>query len=146
MKKFTFKLNKVLEVKTIELKQHQKSLSEASQKKIAAHEELEQHLAYTNNFVSRLNNVTTNNAGALQLFYDYFHRLLNEAEQKEKTVSQMEDVEKRVREKLIAIQKEQKVLEKLKEHELQKFLERFHKDEQNTLDELAVLKYSKGKQ
>ncbi|RMF54745.1 MAG: hypothetical protein D6748_16050 [Calditrichaeota bacterium] len=147
MKGFKFKLNKVLEVKNIRLQQQQKVLMEAALKKLAANQELEQKKAATNSYKKKLEKLNTLKAGMLNLYYGYYHQLLDELEQSEELLHQMIEMENSAREELIGIQKEQKILEKLKEHERHRFLEEFQQNEQKQIDEMAIIGFlKKGKQ
>lgn len=145
MKEFKFKLNKVLEVKKIELKQQQKVLSDAAKKKLEAYQAMEQQQNAASSFASRLKTITQHSAGALNIYYDYYHHLLDEAKQKEMEMYQLAEMEEQERQRLISVQKEQKVLEKLKEHEQEKFLDDISKNDQNSLDEIAVIRFFKNR-
>ncbi len=145
MKGFKFKLNKVLAVKKIELKQQQKVLSEASKKKLEAYQAMEQQQNAASSFAARLKTINQHSAGVLNLYYDYFHHLLDEAKQKEMELYQLAEKEEQERQRLISVQKEQKVLEKLEEQEQEKFLDGINRNAQNSLDEIAVIRFFKNR-
>jgi flagellar FliJ protein len=63
--------------------------------------------------------------------------LLSKEEKKKRTLREIEEE----REKLIALMKEKKILEKLKEKQFKSFLSQSEKAEQKQNDEIATLKY-----
>jgi flagellar FliJ protein len=67
--------------------------------------------------------------------------LLSKEEKKRRTLKEIEEE----REKLIALMKEKKILEKLKEKQSKNFLYQSEKAEQKQNDQIATLKYSSSK-
>jgi len=137
MNGFKFKLNKVLEVKDVEFRQQQKDLSDAAQQKHKAHEKLAAKRNSTEKYAKGLDDVQIQNAGNMHLGYDHYHFLLEEVKQQHEHVVNLGKKEDAEREKLIRVQRECKVLEKLKEKEFEKFQADIAKQVQNSIDELA---------
>jgi len=137
MNGFKFKLNKVLEVKDVEFRQQQKDLSVAAQQKHKAHQKLSAKRNSTEKYAKSLDDVQIQNAGNMHLSYDHYHFLLEEVKQQQEHVVNLGKKEDAEREKLIRVQRECKVLEKLKEKEFEKFQADIAKQVQNSIDELA---------
>lgn len=139
MKSFKFKLNKILEVKEIELKQRQRELSEAMHRRDRAENELQEQIAVADRFVSQLKKRHFHSAGEISQHYEYYHSLLEEVKAREKIVDDCRGAEDAARQKLLAAQKEQKILQRLKDKELERYWEALQKEDQELIDELAVL-------
>ena len=140
MKKgFKFRLNKVLEVKDVEFKQQQKDLSDASHEKRQAYQQLLEKQSSTESFEQELDNISLVNAGDMRLQYGHFHSLLDEVEHHQQQVTTLAEREDQEREKLLKVQRERKVLEKLREKELERFRQDYLRQSQNEIDELAVM-------
>jgi flagellar FliJ protein len=79
------------------------------------------------------------------LEYNAYLALLNEkiASQKEYVNSLQEDADK-IRENVLKIMQERKMLDKLKEHKYQNYLDENKREEQQLLDEVAGNKYERG--
>ncbi len=137
MNGFKFKLNKVLEVKDVKFRQQQKDLSNAAQQKQNAHQKLEAKRNSTEKYAKSLDDVQIQNAGNMHLSYDHYHYLLQELKQQQEHLVNLEKQEDLEREKLIRVQRECKVLEKLKEKEFEKFQADIARQAQNSIDELA---------
>jgi len=139
MKKFKFRLEKILDVKEIELKKLQKDLSVKIEEKNRAEEILQQLIDTTNDYARRLDADTPHSAAEFDLHFSYFHQLLEEAEIQKEVIHKLEEEENSIREKLMAVQREQKMLANLKENARQKYMDEVLKSEQKILDEFAIL-------
>ncbi len=139
MKKFKFRLEKVLDVKEIELKKVQKELSDKMDEINREEERLYRMISTTNEYAQFLETMTPKSAAELDLQFSYFHQLLEEVEAQKEAVEKLKEEEKTVRQKLIAVQREQKMLTNLKENARQKYVDEVLKSEQKILDEFAIL-------
>lgn len=75
----------------------------------------------------------------------YLKRLQHEKDRQKEIVKQQQKNVDNIREKLVEIMKERKVLENLKERKFQEYLKEENKKEQQQVDELVSFKESNGK-
>jgi flagellar FliJ protein len=136
---FTFRLNKVLEVKEVQYKQQQKGLMLAAQRKTQAQRQLIEKQQHTREFAEQLSRPRRLSAGALYLSYAHYMSLIDEMNEQERHLMSLEEKEKQEREKLMAVHKERKILETLREKEYDKYQLNMIKRDQKELDELASI-------
>ncbi len=139
MKEFKFKLNKVLEVKDVEFRQQQRDLVSATRQKSVAFHKLREKQYSVESYADYLENAPAQRAGELRQHYEHYHFLLEDCKSQEQHVLNLEEIESREREKLLQVQKERKILEKLREKELTQFRESYARQAQNALDEMALI-------
>ena len=132
-------MHKILEVKEIELKQRQRDLSGVMEQRIQAETILQEMMKQADQFVQRLKEQQFRRAGEISQHYDYYHSLMEEIKTQEKVVESFLQKEEETRQKLLDAQKEQKILQRLKEKELERYWEALQKEDQDLIDELAVL-------
>ncbi|RMG69298.1 MAG: flagellar export protein FliJ [Calditrichaeota bacterium] len=139
MKGFKFRLESVLDVKTTELRHVQKEHASAQQAVLEARQELEALTRERDAYARSLNQLQEQEAGDWQLRWDYLHHLNLQLQGLQEQLLQLEQKREEVRQKLVKIRREQKVLENLKQRAREKFLEESRRNEQKAIDELAVL-------
>lgn len=139
MKKFKFRLQKVLDVKEINLKQRQRDLASQIEETLQARQVLENIRQTATGFAYQLEKLSNLRAADLELQYAYFHQLLQEVQHQKNVVNELQRKETEARMRLIETRREQKMLANLKMNAEKKFLESQWKEEQNNLDELAIL-------
>ncbi len=139
MARFKFRLDKVLEVKEIALKQEQRRLSDINQRRhqlLESRHQLEQAMEEC---MGQINRLESSQVDLLASYHTYLHQIMQEIRQLENQLYQLDEEEMKVRQRLQEIQKEKKVLENLKERKYARFLKEQDRLEQATLDELALL-------
>ncbi|NOX36599.1 MAG: flagellar export protein FliJ [Calditrichaeota bacterium] len=139
MKKFEFRLEKVLEMKERELQREQKALADLLRKQQEAHELLNEKRIMVEGYIQKMEKVASGEAGTLKTYYEYLQALLQEMYHLQNRIIDLEKQADVQRKKLLDVQKEQKILENLKEQNYQKYLEENKKNEQSFLDEIAML-------
>jgi len=140
MKKFSFSLEKVLEVKEIEEKVIQKNLL------LLQHEifEIEKKIAIIAEKISleRAKVCTLNmeliNSDKIMLHYKYIESLSNETEVYKKTLVTLRINEQKIKLQLIEKSKERKALERLKEIKYEEFRKDYNKEQQLFLDDISI--------
>ena len=140
MKKFSFSLEKVLEVKEIEEKVIQKNLL------LLQHEifEIEKKIAIIAEKISseRAKVCTLNmelvNSVKIMLHYKYIESLSNETEVYKKTLATLRINEQKIKLQLIEKSKERKALERLKEIKYEEFRKDYNKEQQLFLDDISI--------
>jgi len=143
MKKFSFSLEKVLEVKEIEEKVIQKNLL------LLQHEifEIEKKIAIIAEKISleRAKVCTLNmelvNSVKIMLHYKYIESLSNETEVYKKTLTTLRINEQKIKLQLIEKSKEKKALERLKEIKYEEFRKDYNKEQQLFLDDISIQNY-----
>ncbi len=139
MKKFKFRLEKVLEMKERELQREQKALADLLRHQQEAHKLLNEKRIMVEGHIQKMENVTSGEAGTLTTYYEYLQTLLQEMYHLQNRIIDLEKQADVQRKKLLDVQKEQKILENLKAQNYQKYLEENKKNEQSFLDEIAML-------
>ncbi|GAB4337327.1 MAG: flagellar export protein FliJ [Calditrichia bacterium] len=139
MKKYRFRLQKVLDVKEVLVKQSQRDLAAAQEEKRQAEEELKRSEQAVKQFARKLEEESFATVAELQQKYDYFYQMLENLDAQKDVVLQMDQKVEKVRQKLIQNQRNRKVLAALKEKSYQDYLEKVKLEEQIALDEMAIL-------
>lgn len=139
MRGFRFRFNKILEVKEVELKQRQRDLSAAIRARVDALARQTGKEREIESFSAKLMRLELEKAGDLSIQYRYYHDLVRDLRSLQELVALLEKKENIARENLISVQKEQKILQKLREKEYEEFVQSALKETQSAIDELAVL-------
>jgi len=143
MKRFVFRLEKVMEARRSWEKVRQKELTEARETLDAEHSmlkslEREQHGRQEE---IRERGKTGVSAGEMVVYYTYLMKLFEDiAGQRTKVVGLEEEVEKR-RAALLGASKERKILENLREHQIVSYRKRLNRAEQAFMDELSHMPF-----
>lgn len=139
MARFKFRLEKVLEVKEIALKQEQRRLSDINQKRHHLLQTRHQLEGIMEDCMQQINQLENSQVDLLASYHTYLHQIMQDIRQLEQQLFQLDEEEMKIRHKLQEIQKEKKVLENLRDKRYARFLKDQERQEQNTLDELALL-------
>ena len=138
MARFKFRLEKVLEVKEIALKQEQRRLSEIGKKRHQLLQQREQLERTLEECSAKINTLDDTHVNLLSAYYTYLHQIMQEIRQLEDQMYQLDQEELAVQNKLREVQKEKKILQKLKDKNYQRFVKEQQEHEQAILDELAL--------
>lgn len=148
MKKFKFRLQKLLEIRVKKEDLAKQAFSKAQKQlemEIAKKESLIHDLAKEQNNLKEKRKSGSLVSSEEASYKSYFIRLNNMITDQQLTINQtMNEVEKR-REELIEASKEKKVLESLKEKKYEEYLFEANMEEQKFLDELATMGSSRKK-
>ncbi len=139
MARFKFRLEKVLEVKEIAIKQEQRRLSEINEKRQKLLDNRHQLEGLLEECTTKINEMEETEANLISSYYTYLHQIMQEIRQVEEQLFHLDEEEIRVRNKLKEIQKEKKALENLKEKKYARFVQEEQRREQALLDEFALL-------
>jgi len=149
MKKFSFKLQKVIDVKESIEKQKMMELAEAEREVKIEKEKLQKLLTKKQRYIELFTEKKENgpiNASDANQFLRYIDKLRKDIEkQKERIEIKIKEAERR-RNDLIEIVKDKKILEKLRENKLVDYKKDVIKQEQNFLDEVGAVKAARGEQ
>ena len=140
MKKFSFSLEKVLEVKEIEEKVIQKNLL------LLQHEifEIEKKITLIAEKISEVKakvcslSMKQINTVEIMLHYKYIESLTNETEIHKNTINNLRISEQKIKIQLIEKSKERKALERLKEIKYEEFRKEYNKEQQLFLDDISI--------
>lgn len=140
MKKFTFRFEKILQMRMDQENAVKNKLAKINQKIHDKERELEKSLKDNDDFLNYLNESMKNGLMASQLQNmahnkDYLTRLIEKLKH-ELTV--FYDERKRVQAELIEANKQRKVMEKLKEKELQNYKELEAQEEAKVVDQIVT--------
>lgn len=144
MKKFRFRLQKVMEFKEDIEKQRMLVLGEAK-KRVQIEEEKLRNLQHQDqecrNRVSEKESENQINPVEMNLYYQYLKGLEDRMELQGDLILKAEEEAEKKRQALLAVTKERKILEKLKEKRLADYTSELLKKEQFLLDDLASTNY-----
>jgi flagellar FliJ protein len=139
MKKFKFRLQKVLDVKEQVIRKTQRDLAFHENLKSQAESELTALQETLRAQSRKIETMHGESAADIQMEYDYFYQLLEAIKAQQQKIKQIEQKTAEIRNLLMEQQKERKILAKLKEKYQNSYLESVRKEEQILLDELAVI-------
>lgn len=139
MKKFKFGLQKVLDVKEMKLKKTQKDLAFV-QKQHHEEQEILYKIQYDfEKYCAAMYSEKEENISEIKIKYSHFYQYLDQIHLQKRKISDLEQKIETVRAQLIAEQQDEKILSKLKEKYYATFVNDWRLEEQNVLDEIAVL-------
>jgi len=143
MKRFAFRLQRVLDVKnTIEEVKRRDFLAADNEyrKKI---DELKENYLELSRYQDQLKTKSREEISTqvLNLYYSYFNVLAGRIEYQKKLIELARQEMEKKREHLIAAVKERKILEKLKEKQFGQYQKEFGAEEQKMLDEVSGNKF-----
>ncbi len=139
MKKFEFRLEKVLEMKERQLQREQTALADLLRKQQETHHLLDEKRWMIEGYIQKMEKVQSGDAATLKTYYEYLQTLLQEMFHLQNRIIDLEKQADRQRKKLLNVQKEQKILETLREQNYQEYLKQMKKNEQAFLDEITML-------
>jgi flagellar FliJ protein len=140
-KKFNFKYNSILKLRTEKVNQAQELLFQAERIKIEKQKIITEYKNYINGLLN--NNTNKNKISELQNIAYHKQFINSEIEKLEKEKVQIDEIISLRRNKLNEAMKDEKVLEKLKEKKLNSYKEELNKEETKFLDEISMKKVNK---
>jgi len=147
MKKYSFRLQKVLKTKKIKQDLEQKKLMEEQQRlaneKIQLQDLQDREKKFLEEFKHQRMNV--NKGHVFQKYTSYQRQVEKYIDQQHSTVDEVSEAVENQRFELIKAAKETKTLDKLKEKDYSQFIHEQNVDEQKRVDELSLLKPHKEK-
>lgn len=149
MKKFRFRLQKVMEVKEEVEKQRMLELVEAKKCVSQEKEELERLQIRNRECWEKIEERKTEdriNPVEMNLYYCYLRKLGNEIDLQNNRVQDAENEMEKRRRILLDASKERKILEKLKERKYTAYRSEMLKMEQDFFDDIANTKHSRGRE
>ena len=139
MKKFDFRLQKVLDVKEMVLKKMKKDLALLKKQKAESEKELNRLLNNFEEFCSKMHLDKEQTISEIKLEYSYYYQYLDEIELQKKEIADLNIKIEQLRKKFIETQQDKKVLSKLKDKYNEIYIVEQQKKEQVLLDEIAVI-------
>lgn len=139
MKKFEFRLKKVLEVKEQLLKKTQRDLAYTENLRQEARTKLTGMKQNLIEYCQKMAAEQTEYVAKLKFKHSYFNQLLEEIKTQEQNISKIEERIDEIRKRLLTQQRDRKVLAVLREQQLEEYTLLVQKEEQNTLDEIATM-------
>jgi flagellar export protein FliJ len=139
MKKYSFRLQKVLDVKETELKKTQRDLVYVENLKIDAKNFLKQCVRNLNHYANEMEHEKSSKVTDMKLKYGHFFDMIEDIESQENKISDLERKAEEIRKRLIGQQKDRKVLTRLHEKFYAEFVREMQKEEQTLLDEMAII-------
>mgnify|MGYP000748944146 CR=1 FL=1 len=140
-KKFNFKYNSILKLRTEKVNQAQELLFQAERIKVEKQNIITEYKNYINGLLN--NNTNNNKISDLQNIAYHKQFINSEIEKLEKEKVQIDEIISLRRNKLNEAMKDEKVLEKLKEKKLISYKEELNKEETKFLDEISMKKVNK---
>ncbi|OPX34777.1 flagellar export protein FliJ [candidate division KSB1 bacterium 4484_188] len=139
MKKFEFRLKKVLEVKEQFLKKTRRDLAYTENLRREAKTKLTEMKQNLIEYCQKMAAEQTEYVAKLKFKHGYFNQLLEEIKTQEENISEIENRIDEIRKLLLTRQRDRKVLAKLQERQYEEYTLQLQKEEQNTLDEIATM-------
>ncbi|MFZ0392046.1 MAG: flagellar export protein FliJ [Calditrichia bacterium] len=138
MKKFKYRLQKVLDVKEMVLKKTQRDLHMAQTEQEQADTRLHEMKSSLEDYRRNLDGSRRETAGGLRMQYGYFYQLLDDVDLQQQEVAKKAANVHTIRERLTDEQRGRKILAKLKEKSFEDYSRQVNKDEQIFLDEISL--------
>ncbi len=137
MKKFEYRLQKVLEIKEIVLKKAQRDLAFSQQERQQAETHLKESQYFLEKYAKDIYQERGYTASEMKLKLDYYYQLVDDIQQQKQNIIQIEDKIEEIRRHLLEKQREHKILIKLKSNSYESYLNQLEKEEQTFMDEIA---------
>ncbi|GAB4364535.1 MAG: flagellar export protein FliJ [Calditrichia bacterium] len=141
MKKFEFRLQKVLDVKEILVKKTQRDLSLTEEEKSEVEKSLLKTQEYLSDFSGHLDETRREKVANLKIQYDHFYQILGEIDQQRNNLKQIQEKIEEIRKRLLLHQRNRKVLSVLKEKYFEDYLKQMESEEQKFIDESTILNH-----
>lgn len=141
-KKFDFRLEKVLNLRTQKVTQEKLAFARVQAIRLQKEQEVEDQKEYAN----QISGIKGERASAAFFQAQVYHKVYvkEELNKMETELGQIKEIEDLRRVKLTDAMKDEKVLEKLKEKKKDAHMDDVKKEETNTLDEIAQQRYVKS--
>jgi flagellar FliJ protein len=138
-KKFKFRLETILKLRTEKVEESKASLNIAVQHRNAKETEIE---TLRQHKTAQINSPqTTAKAADMQVLRDYINALDNDIVKKEKEKTKLVEIENARRDRLNEAMQQEKVVLKLKEKKLNEYNLQVQREENNFMDEIATEQY-----
>lgn len=148
MKKFQFRLQRVMEMKEEVEKQRMVDLAEVKKRvtrELEALEKLREEDQNCRAHIKERGSQKRINPATMDMIYRYLKKLEADIDTQQGKVSDVKDEMEKKRQVLLDAAKERKILEKLKDRKKSDYLSDLSKKEQKTLDEISAVKFSRGR-
>ena len=141
MKKFKFKLQKVQDTKETQVKQKSGELSKLSYQKATKVQELEDLHGELSMIQREIYEKTMGGCPVHEVLdsHKYADKITQQIKQTRKQIEQLDEKIERRQVELLQLNKEEKILEKLREKRYLQYLQQQNKEEQKILDETFLL-------
>lgn len=141
MKKFKFKLQKVQDTKEKQVKQKSGELSKLSHQKETKVQELENLHSELNVIQREIYEKTMEGCPVHEVLdsHKYADKITQQIKQTRKQIEKLDEKIERKQVELLQLNKEKKILEKLREKRYVQYLQQQNKEEQKVLDETFLL-------
>ena len=143
MKRFQFRLQRVLDIKNVLEEQRKRELGEAYAMLVAEQERLQgirKALSRAQRYAQQRPPRTSHEL----LMYDHFiTQQLVRTEMQQKTIDQVQRVVNTRREKLVAAYKDRKILDRLKERYTEQYRHEVVREDQSLIDEISSAKHGR---
>ena len=141
MKKFEFSLERVLQVRRIREKEKQREMAVVVKQFETEQQTLQKICAEEQKLVDIINDYQTNpHSASLTMLYYNLEGKRTKRQQQTRRVANVKQKLDAIRDALLKSSQEKKSLEKLREHKYEKYLQDVFKEEQKSLDDVAVIK------
>jgi flagellar FliJ protein len=140
-KKFKFKLESVLKLRSEKVDEAKNSFKTIMQYRYAKEEEIATLQNTKQDFLTQQHNITK--ASDMQANKDYVKNLDAQVEKKEVELEKIIEIENERRKRLNEAIKEEKIILKLKEKKYEEYKQELNKEETKFLDEIATNKFIK---
>ena len=140
MKRFQFRLQKLLEIREYKEKQVKNELAGAERKKYLLVEKKEKYLKEDHDARKKMRLEENKKEFTVERFnqyQQYFKRLKAGMKAQDKLINLADEEVKLINDKLIQARKEKRILERLKEKKLKKYMYEVQREEQNFFDEVG---------
>ncbi len=142
-KKFKFKLEPILKIKTEKIEESKNSLNAAVRNRYEKENEIEKLNDTKKNFLSEKQ--ITLKAADMQASNDYIANINGQVQKKENEKAKLLEIENHRRHQLNEAMKEEKVIIKLKEKKTAEHQKELNREESNFLDEIGTNQYVRNK-
>jgi len=137
-KKFSYRLETFLNLKTFKVKE----IEENIQKVLYYRTQTEEEIRKNQEYLSMLNNNRNGHFKAIEIQALNYHKeaVKDEIENLRSQLSRIIEIENILRQRLVEAMKEEKVLQKLKERQFEAYMYEVNREETKLLDEITVQK------
>jgi len=142
-KKFKFKLEPILKIKTKKVEESKNSLNIVVRSRYEKENEIETLNEVKKDFIS-CPQITTK-AADMQAVKDYVNNINFQIQKKENEKIKLLEIESHRRDRLNEAMKEEKVVVKLKEKKIEEYQKELNREESSFLDEVGTNQYIKNK-
>ena len=144
MKKFKFRFETILDLRTKELEKAETKVAAAQMQVIKATQDLANFQSEQQQYRSSLEQVLS--SGAIDIiqitnFQNYIKHLDNKIHKQRQTISNLQAQLEKVRQEMLIVRQKKMMLDKLKEKDLKEYLRELEYQDMKTLDEIATNRF-----